>query len=434
MKRVLAVILVLTLVLAGIALGQIRITFWHAMSGARLQAIEDLVNGFNAENPDIRVEAMFTGTYAETITKAVANYRAGNPPHIVQVYEVGLQTMLDSGAIYPVYEIAGPDYDWGDVIGPISSYYTVDGLLYSMPFNSSTAILYYNKDIFEKAGLDPKKPPTTFQELYDCSMQIINSGAAPGGVSFGWPAWIFEQMHAYHNQFYANNDNGRSALATEVLFNGEFGVKVMAEWIKWAQDGVFVYGGREYSANQGFLTGQVAMLIQSTSSVASIERAADFEVGTTFLPRLPGYPIGNSVIGGATLWVMKGHSDEVYDAIWRFLQYTMRTDVTKQWHKDTGYFPATNTAVKELLDEGWFSENPNHLTAFLQILTGTRGEAAQGVRLGNFVAIRDVVDSAVERAVQYRGTDYEKEAKRILDDAVRTSNRLLSEYISLYGQ
>jgi len=432
MKKVLVFLFIVLLMT--VALPKVTITLWHAMSGSRLPAVEAIVNGFNATHPDIEVVAQFTGSYAETLTKAIAAYRANDQPHIVQVYEVGLQTMLDSGAIVPVYELAGPDFDWGDVIGPILEYYSVNGKLYSMPFNSSTAILYYNKNIFKAAGLDPNKPPTTFSELYEYGRKIVESGAAPGGISFGWPAWVFEQMHAYHAQFYANNENGRKAKATEVYFNKDFGIDVMAEWMKWAQDKVLVYGGREYSANQAFLSSQVAMLIQSTSSVGSIESKANFNVGTTFLPRIEGYPRGNSVIGGATLWVMKGHTQKEYEAIWEFLQYVMKTEVTMQWHKSTGYFPATNSAVKALLDEGWFVEHPNHLTAFLQILSGTRVSEAQGVRLGNFVAIRDVVDSAIEEALQYTGTNYKKEAKRILDNAAKKANTILEEYTMIYGK
>jgi sn-glycerol 3-phosphate transport system substrate-binding protein len=431
MKRFLVVLVVL---LSVISLSKTTITFWHAMSGRNLAAVDNIVKAFNESQNEVEVVAQFTGSYAETLTKAIAAYRTGTHPNIVQVYEVGLQTMLDSGAILPVYQLAEPGFDWGDVVKPILNYYAVDGQLYSMPFNSSTAILYYNKDIFEAAGLDPSKPPSTFNEILEYGKKIVASGASQGGISFGWPAWVFEQMHATHAQFYANNENGRKAKASEVLFNAAFGQRVFVEWMKWAQEKVFVYGGREYSANTAFLTGQVAMLIQSTSSVGSIQATASFRVGTSFLPRLPEYPRGNSVIGGATIWVLKGKPEAENKAVWEFLKYVMRPDVSKQWHQSTGYFPSSNTTVKLLMDEGWFADQPNHLTAFLQILSGADIPPAQGVRLGNFVAIRDVVDSAVEKAVQYRGTDYEKEAKRILDEAAKEANNILKEYIQLYGK
>ena len=433
MKRF-GILVLLVLLTVSVFSAEIVLNFWHGMSGSRMTTVNELCEGFNKTHPGIRVVPQFTGSYAETLTKAIAAVRGGNPPHIVQVYEVGFQTMFDSNAIVPLYEFADPNFDFGDVVVPILDYYSVDGKLYSMPFNSSSAILYYNKDAFEKAGLDPNKPPTTFEEIYDMGKKLIADGGVKGGISFGWPAWVFEQMHSYHAQFYSDKANGREGKSTEVLFNKEFGIKVFAEWIKWAQSNVFLYGGREYDANNAFLTGQVAMLIQSTSSVSSIESKAKFKVGTTFLPIIPGYPKGNSVIGGATLWTMKGHSKEVYTAIWEFYKYLTGIEMNKKWHKETGYFPSTNSAMRALMDEGWFSANPNHLTAFLQILTGTKMPETQGVLLGNFVAIRDIVDAAVEKAVQYKGTDYIKGATEILNDAANKANTILQEYLQIYGQ
>src|SRR6056297_3147521 len=171
---------------------QVEIEFWHAMSGGRTAAVERIVNGFNEEHPDINVTAQFTGSYAETLTQGISAVRSGNPPHIIQVYEVGTQTMLDSEAIVPVYEIVGDQIDFGSVIQPISSYYSVGGQLYSMPFNSSTAMLYYNKDAFEEAGID--YTPTTWADVEKVGLELIDSSAANHGLSFGWPAWIMEQM------------------------------------------------------------------------------------------------------------------------------------------------------------------------------------------------------------------------------------------------
>jgi len=404
--------------------GPVSITFWNAMSGSRQDVVKDLVDTFNQKNPDIQVNSEYTGSYAETLTKALAAVRAGTPPTIVQVYEVGTQTMLDSDAIVPVYTLAPSDFDWSEVIQPVMKYYSVEGKMYCMPFNSSTAMLYYNKDVFRKAGLDPDKPPKTFDEIFEYGKKIIESGAAKGGISFGWPAWVFEQMHAYHGQLFANNENGRAGLATKVLFNQDFGVKVLTEWQKWAQAGVLVYGGREYKANDPFLAGEFAMLAQSTSSLGGILKKADFEVGTTFLPRMAGdYPKGNSVIGGGCLWVLKGHTPEENAAAWKFLQYSFSPERAKIWHKRTGYFPISNTAYEELKQEGWFEEEPNHATAFTQILSGADTPAARGVLLGNFVQIRDIEGTAIEDAL-LNGED----PKAALDKAAEEANRVLEEY------
>lgn len=408
----------------------VSITFWHAMSGSRQDVVNDLVSTFNEQDPNAEVNAEYSGSYAETLTKALAAVRAGDPPTIVQVYEVGTQTMLDSGAIEPVYTLAPEDFNWDEVVQPVMKYYSVEGNMYCMPFNSSTAMLYYNKDVFSEAGLDPEQPPQTFEEVFEYGKQIIDAGVAKGGIAFGWPAWIFEQMHAYHGQLYANNENGRAGLATEVLFNQDFGVNVLSEWQKWAEEGVLIYGGREYSANDPFLAGEFAMLVQSTSSLGGILNRADFEVGTAFLPRLQGdYPEGNSVIGGGCLWVTEGHEPAEYDAAWRFLQYSFSPERAKIWHKETGYFPISNTAYEELQEEGWFEEEPNHATAFDQILSGADTPAARGVLLGNFVQIRDITGTAIEEALVNN-----VDPQVALDEAAEESNRVLAEYQELYGE
>jgi sn-glycerol 3-phosphate transport system substrate-binding protein len=405
----------------------VEITFWHAMSGSRAEVVQGLVDGFNEANPDVNLVAEFTGSYAETLTKALTAYSAGEAPDIVQVYEVGTRTMLDSGAIVPVMEVSGGMLDQSQFVQPIVNYYAIDGDLRCMPFNSSTAMLYYNKDMFAAAGLDPETPPTTFSELYEMGMQIVDSGVAANAISFGWPAWIMEQMFAMHDQFLADQNNGRDGLATEVYFNSDFGVQVLTEWQKWANDGVLFYGGREYSANDPFIAGEFAMLAQSTSSLGGIQRSVEFDLGTAFLPTLDGYERnGNNVVGGGCLWTMAGKSEEEYDAVWRFFQYLSQTEQSITWHKGTGYFPSTNAAVDALDAEGWFEENPNFRTAFDQILAGNTTPAASGVLLGDFVIIRDIVGAAIEDAL-VNGMD----PKEALDRAAEESDQVLADYASL---
>jgi sn-glycerol 3-phosphate transport system substrate-binding protein len=410
---------------------QVKITLWHAMGGARYEAItKGIAEGFAKENPGYALEPLYTGSYAETVTKAIAAIRAGDPPHIVQVYEVGTQTMLDSGAIVPVTEVVKPGtIRWEDYFAPIMNYYTVAGKLSSMPFNSSTAILYYNKDAFKKAGLDPEKPPVTYRDVEEMGRKIVGSGAARGAITFGWPAWMFEQAFAYHNQLYANNENGRKGGATQVLFNSPFGVEVVSRWQKWADQKLLMYGGREYAPNKAFLSGEVAMLLQSTSQVTTIEKAAKFPVGTGFLPRFEGKPEGKSVIGGASLWVLKGkgRSARELDAIAKFFKYIGEPEQSAKWHQDTGYFPATHAAEKLLRDKGWFKEHPNHETAFKQIQAGPDTPATRGVLLGNFVQIRDITDTALEKAFSGRLSP-----KAALDEGAREANKVLEEYQRLH--
>ncbi|MGH7408625.1 MAG: extracellular solute-binding protein, partial [Candidatus Methylomirabilales bacterium] len=220
-----------------------EIHFWHAMTGALGERVTELVQKFNATQKEFEVKALHKGNYTETLTGAIAAYRAKTPPHIVQVFEVGTQTMLSSGAVYPVYQLMkdqGMDLNWADFVAPVKSYYSKEGHLYSMPFNSSTPILYYNKDIFKKAGLDPAKPPTTFPEIEQAAGKIISSGAAKCGFSHAWPSWtMVENMHAWHDQSFADNQNGFAGLAKELKVNGEFGVKVIDTLARWQKEGIY---------------------------------------------------------------------------------------------------------------------------------------------------------------------------------------------------
>ncbi len=405
----------------------VKITLWHAMGGARYDAItKDIAAGFNKANPSYAVEPLFTGSYAETVTKAIAAIRAGNPPHIVQVFEVGTQTMLDSGAIIPVTEMVKPgEIDFDDYIAPILNYYKVGGKLYSMPFNSSTAIIYYNKEVFQKAGLDPSKPPATFKDVEEMGRKIVASGAARAAITFGWPSWMLEQSHALANRLYADHDNGRNGRATRVLFNEGFGVEVLTRWKRWVDEKLLAYGGREYAPNRAFLSGEVAMLMQSTSQVTTIEKAAKFPVGTGFLPRIEGQPAGKSVIGGASFWVLKGkgRTPQEIDAIVKFFKFVAEPQETAKWHEETGYFPATRTAVALLTRQGWFIQHPNHETAFKQIQEGPDSPATRGVLLGNFVQIRNITDTAIEKALSGKLSP-----KAALDEAAGEANKLLDEY------
>jgi sn-glycerol 3-phosphate transport system substrate-binding protein len=405
----------------------VKITLWHAMGGARYDAItKDIAAGFNKANPSYAVEPLFTGSYAETVTKAIAAIRAGNPPHIVQVFEVGTQTMLDSGAIIPVTEMVKPgEIDFDDYIAPILNYYKVGGKLYSMPFNSSTAIIYYNKEVFQKAGLDPSKPPATFKDVEEMGRKIVASGAARAAITFGWPSWMLEQSHALANRLYADHDNGRNGRATRVLFNEGFGVEVLTRWKRWADEKLLAYGGREYAPNRAFLSGEVAMLMQSTSQVTTIEKAAKFPVGTGFLPRIEGQPAGKSVIGGASFWVLKGkgRTPQEIDGIVKFFKFVAEPQETAKWHEETGYFPATRTAVALLTRQGWFIQHPNHETAFKQIQEGPDSPATRGVLLGNFVQIRNITDTAIEKALSGKLSP-----KAALDEAAGEANKLLDEY------
>lgn len=415
------------------AWAQVKITLWHAMGGARFEAItKDIAEEFNKAHPGYVLEPVFAGSYAEVVTKAIAAVRAGNPPHILQVYEVAIQSMLDSGAIIPVSDLIKPgEVKWENYFPQMLGSYRVGEKIYAIPFNLSTAILYYNRDAFKKAGLDPERPPRTYKDVEEMGRQIVRSGAARGAITFGWPGWMFEQAFAQHDQLYAENGNGRAGRATKVLFNNAFGVEVLTRWKRWADEGLLMFGGREYAPNKAFLAGEAAMLLQSTSQVTTIEKAAKFQVGTGFLPVIEGKPRGKAHMGGASLWVLKGkgRSPQELDAIAKFFRFISLPEQGAKWHMETGYFPITLTAEKTLRAQGWFQKHPNHETAFRQIQEGPDTPATRKALLGNFVQIYNLMDTAIEKALTGRLSP-----QAALDEAVQSADKGLEEYNATVGR
>lgn len=405
------------------------VEFWHSMTGSRLTVLNSVVEQFNAINPAQQISPVLIGTYEEGLTRFMAAYPVNQEPGIVQVYEVGTQAMHDSGMIIPAYQIPerlGEEWDFGQYVAPIVRYYSKDGNLWSWPFASSSAMLYYNADHMRQAGLDPDKPPTTWQEMYDMGIKLIEAGVVTHAMSTGWPDWMFETQLAMHDQEFANMGNGRQGYPTEVSWPSKFTDELMAIWGKMAADNVWIYGGAEYNANGAFNSGEITFLMQSTSSLDGVLNTVgdNFEVRTTFLPRLSDeYPRGNVLIGGNSLYVSNRVTDEELAVIFEFFKFLSDPDIGTYWHKNTGYFPATNAGMQALMNEGWFAESPNHLTAFLQILSGkSEGNAAAGMRLGPFAQAREWVRDALEKIA--RGDDQ----RAALEYSARQINQLLADY------
>jgi len=411
-----------------------EIQFWHAMTGQLGDATNELVKQFNESQSEYEVKPLRKGTYPETLTAAIGAYRQRQAPNIVQVFEVGTQTMMLSGAIHPVYQLFKEQeiaMDWKDFIAPVVGYYSKDGNLYSMPFNSSTPIFYYNKDVFQKAGLDPAKPPQTWKQVEEYSKKIIASGAAKCGFSTGWPSWtMVENMHAWHDQPFATRRNGFDGLDVQLLINKEFGVKHIGQLAAWQKDNVYSYGGRTGTADPKFVNGECAMYIQSSALIGGFGRGVKFAWGTGQLPHWgPPYTKATSIIGGATLWVMKGQPANENRGTARFLKFISETNQQMWWHVTTGYLAISNSAVKNLEAGYHFKKNPDQWTAFAQLTKGKATPNSQGLRLGNFVQIRDVIEGELENIFAGKKT-----AKQGLDDAVTKSNDLLKEFAAANKQ
>jgi sn-glycerol 3-phosphate transport system substrate-binding protein len=410
------------------AFGKTEIHFWHAMTGQLGEAVNELVKQFNDSQTEYEVKPLRKGTYPETLTAAVAAYRQKSAPHIVQVFDVGTQTMMLSGAVLPVYQLMKEQeikVDWKDFIAPVVGYYSKEGNLYSMPFNSSTPILYYNKDAFQKAGLDPAKPPQTWKQVEEYGKKLIASGAAKCGISTGWPSWtMVENMHAWHDQPFATKHNGFDGLDVQLLINKEFGVKHIGQLAAWQNDHIYSYGGRQGQADPKFVSGECGMYIQSSALIGGFTKGVKFQWATGLLPHWGApYAKATSIIGGATLWVMKGKPATENRGTAQFLKFVSDTNQQMWWHVTTGYLAISNTAVKNLESGYHFKKNPDQFTAFAQLTKGKATPNSQGIRLGNFVQIRDVIEGELENIFAGKKT-----AKQGLDDAVAKSNEILKEF------
>jgi sn-glycerol 3-phosphate transport system substrate-binding protein len=429
--RVVALAAVALAVSPSAALAKTDIHWWHAMQGVLGERVNEIAAKFNASQSEYDVKPVLKGSYPETLNAAIAAYRAKQPPHVVQVFEVGTQTMLSSGAVYPVHQLLkdhGVTMDWNDLIGPVKSYYSTGGNLASMAFNSSTPILYYNKDLFKKAGL-PDKAPATWDEVESMAKKLVASGAKCG-YSSAWPSWVLmANMHALHDQPFADHANGFDGLATTLRINGAFGVKMMETLARGAKEGWFTYNGRLSKAEANMGGGECGLFTSSSAYIAGLTRASEgkFTWGTGPLPKMTGYPQGNSIIGGATLWVLKGAKPEEYKGVAQFFKYLASTENQAWWAGVTGYLPLTNAAVKAMEASGHFTKNPHQRTAVNQVNAGKTTPNSQGIRLGNFVSIRDAIEEQMENIFGGKKT-----AKQGLDDAVAKSNDILKEFAALY--
>jgi sn-glycerol 3-phosphate transport system substrate-binding protein len=302
----------------------IQITWWHSMGGDLGKEVNKLVDEFNASQSKYKVKPIYKGQYAESLTDAIAAYRAGHQPDILQVYEVGTGAMLAAGnAVFPVYKLmqkAGVDFSADEFIPAISAYYSdADGRLLSMPFNTSTPVLYYNKDEFKKAGI--KAPPETWQAL-EADARKLKAAGVKCGYSTGWQSWInLENYAAWHDLPFATKDNGYAGLDVKLLVNKKPFVEHIARLGKMAQEGLFKYGGRQDKANQLFLGGTCAMYTESSGFIVPFNNSAPFDLGVAMMPfnaDLEDHP-QNSILGGATLWVLSGNPKSHYKGIAEFL-------------------------------------------------------------------------------------------------------------------
>lgn len=416
---------------ASTAFAQTEIQWWHAMGGNLGETVNALADGFNKSQSEYKVNPVYKGSYTETLTAAIAAFRAKQAPHIVQVFEVGTANMMAAkGAVYPVYQLmadAKEPFDPKAYIGPVYGYYsTTDGKLLSMPFNSSTPVLYWNKELLSKAGLDPNKPPKTWPELGEMAKKAVAAGAKCGFTP-QWQTWtMIENYGAYHNLPYATKDNGFGGIDIELKFNDAPRIKFIQMLADWSKDKTFVYGGREGKSTALFNAGDCAFHIASSATASAIDKALGSDkFGIAMMPYSPDVAPKpqNSIIGGATLWVLQGRPAAEYKGVAKFLNYLASTPVQAKWHQETGYVPVTMAAAEVTEKDGFYKKFPGREIAVQELTLNPPTANSKGLRIGNFVQIRDIVDSELENVWSGK-----KDAKAALDDAVKAGNEQLKRF------
>lgn len=411
------------------ALAATEIQWWHAMGGALGETVNDIAAGFNRSQKDYVLKAVYKGNYTETMTAGIAAFRSGKPPHIMQVFEVGTATMMAAkGAIYPVHQLMkdqGEPFDESRYLSAVIGYYTTtDGNLLSMPFNSSTPVVFWNKQAFAKAGLD--RAPKTWEEMGSMSRKIQAAGGASCGFTIGWQSWsMLENFSAWHDVPFATKENGFAGLDTEFKFNSALHVKHIGQLADWQKDKVFTYGGRRGKGNPLFAEGKCAMLINSSAYYSGLKKATKFDFGTSQLPYwsdVKGAP-QNSIIGGATLWVLKGGTKDEYKGVAKFMTYLSDKFVQFFWHFNTGYVPITNAAYDLAKGSGYYKLAEGRDVAIIQMSAKAPTPNSKGLRLGSFVQIRDIINEEMEAIWSGK-----KSAQQGLDSAVSRGNKLLRKF------
>jgi sn-glycerol 3-phosphate transport system substrate-binding protein len=411
------------------AYAQTEIQFWHSMTAVNGEWVSDLAKEFNAKQSEYKIVPTYKGVYDESMTAAIAAFRAGNAPHILQVFEVGTATMMASkSAIVPVGQVmkdAGYKFDPSAYVPAVAGYYTApNGEMLSFPFNSSTTVFYINKDAFKAAGIDTTKLPSTWPEVTAAAAKLKAAGhKCP--FSTAWQGWTqLESFSTWHNTLLATSSNGMAGTNARLVVNSPLHVRHIDNLAKMAKQELFVYKGRANTPEASFISGECAMMTTSSGFYGNVAKNAKFAYGLTNLPHYPDVANApqNTVIGGASLWVLSGKKPAEYKGVAAFFDYLSNAEVQSASHKRTGYLPITIASYKLTEASGFYKQNPGTDTAVNQMIRKTT-EKSRGIRLGNYVQIRTIEDEELEQVWSGKKT-----AQEALDSIVKRGNELLERF------
>src|SRR5689334_4131926 len=409
----------------------VELQWWHAMTGGNNDVIVKLANDFNASQSEYKVVPTYKGSYPDTMNAGIAAFRAGNAPHIMQVFEVGTATMMAAtGAVKPVFQMmkeAGEKFDSNAYLSGITGYYsTAKGEMLSLPFNSSSTVMWINKDALKKAGLDPANLPKTWPEVFEAAKKLKASGHATCGFSNAWVTWVnVEQMSAWHNVPLSTKANGLDGFDTVLNFNGPLHVKHLQNLVELEKEKVYSYSGRTNTGEGRFTSGECPIFLTSSGFFGNVKANAKFDFGAAPMPYYPDQKDApqNSIIGGASLWVMGGKKPEEYKGVAKFLHFLSQPEIQMEWHTTTGYVPITKASYELTRKSGFYDKNPGADMPVKELTLHEPTANSKGLRFGNFVQGRTVIEEELEAVFAGK-----KEPKVALDDAVKRGNEILRQF------
>ena len=406
------------------------------MSGANGDAIAEGMGRFNASQQKCYGTAIFQGTYDDSLNKIKAGLQSKEVPALAQMYDLATQLMIDLKVVEPMQTYIDRDkFDISDFEKNVLAYYSVGGKLYGMPWNTSAPMLYYNKDLFKAAGLDPNKPPRTYAEVLDAAKKLAKKDASGkvtvAGYGISIYGWIFEQLNAAAGGLYLNNDNGRTTRATAAAFNGPEGVGAVQFWKDGVDAGAYQVFGRHPAGTDAvvaaFNNQQVAMFVESTARLRGQINASvgKFELGTAYIPRPneDAFKKSGVIIGGASVYIMKDRSDAEKNCAWEFVKYWTSPTIQAFWHTASGYYPTTKKAYDDPLDKEWVSKFPQFLTAVNQLHDAPVIPATQGGVGGTMPQNRQRIELAIEEVLSGKATP-----KAALDAAATDVTKYIADY------
>ena len=401
-----------------------KIIFWHAMGGNFQPTLNKIVEEYNKSQDKIEVEALYQGSYQEALNKFKSVQATDKAPALIQLNEISTEYMYNSGAITPMQEFVKKDnYDLTKLEDTLINYYTINGTLYSMPFNSSASILLYNKDAFKEVGLDPEKAPKSYKELAEAAKKLTK-GTERYGFAMIMDAWFIEQLLANENTLYVNEENGRAGKSpTAVAYNGEK-IKTIFNWLNdMYRDNTATSYGKEYqNTRAAFLSGKVSMYIDSSAGIQQLTELANFEIGSAYVPSENGEFTGVP-IGGASLWITNSVSDEKQAAAWDFVKYAVSKESQALWASSTGYYSVNKEAYDLDLLKKDLEKTPQKLVAVNEIKDTQKTAATSGAIVGVFPELRKVMTDSMEKV--YVGKE---KIDKIIDKMVKESDRIVKRY------